>query len=104
MSFLIEPEDDEPLLDSLIIDDGLDHNVAPRTPETDNVYDCLNDEINEVRLSYGVAQAALKSAEAAYDAALLDLADAQESTLTKQTDVDMLAVDLEFLKGQLLYT
>jgi len=45
----------------------------------------------------------LKQAEAAYDAALADLAAAQESTQSKSADVYTMAVDLEFLKSQLEY-
>jgi len=47
MSFIIDPNpEEEPLLDSLINEGDLNDTVAPRTPETDNVYDCTNEEIN----------------------------------------------------------
>lgn len=61
--------------------------TAPRSPEQDGTYDCLNDANREAKLANDIAISGLKSAKAKFDAAVKDRDDSEKTILEKAAEV-----------------
>ena len=72
--------------------------IAPRTPNTDKIYDCLNQASNEAKLTNDIAVNALNQAKAAYDAALEVSATAGGNVEEKRAEVVKVKADVDFLE------
>lgn len=75
--------------------------TAPRTPETERIFDCLNDSNAEADLANDIALRALTTAQTAYDDALKEKADAESTVEQKRSEVAAKEADIAVLKANL---